>query len=65
MLAPIFFKAFVALYHYLCMRYMNALKIDINYDYRFNNVKFKRYLYYVNKKESCILVNTFNFFFAM
>jgi len=47
------------------MRCVNALKIDMNYDYCFNNVKSKRYLYCVNKKESCVLVSTLNFFFAL
>jgi len=43
---------------------VNALKININHDYCFDNVKSKRYLYYINKKESCILINILNFFFA-
>ena len=64
MLAPIPSEAFVVLYCHLCMRCVNVLKIDMNYNCCFDNVKFKRYLYCVNKKESCILVNTFNFFFA-
>jgi len=62
MLALISFKAFIALYCFLCIQYINALKINITYDYRFNNTKSKRYLYYVDKKESCVLVNTSNFF---
>jgi len=65
MLAPILSEAFIALYRYLCMRCVNALKINMNYNYYFNNVKFKRYLYCVNKKESCILISIPNFFFAL
>ena len=65
MLASISFEAFIALYCHLCMRCVNAFKIDINYNYYFNNVKFKRYLYCVNKKESCVLVSIPNFFFAL
>ena len=57
-------KALIASYRHLCMRCVNALKTDMNYDYHFNNVKFKRYLYYINKKESCVLINTLNFFSA-
>ena len=63
MLAPILFKAFVALYCYLCIRYVNAFKININHDYHFNNVKSKRYLYCVNKKKSYVLISIPNFFF--
>jgi len=44
---------------------MNAFKINMNYDYHFNNVKSKRYLYCVNKKESYILINIPNFFLAL
>jgi len=47
------------------MRYVNAFKTDINYDYCFDNVKSKRCLYYVDKKESCVPVSIFNFFFAL
>jgi len=65
MLIPISFKAFIILYRYLCMRYVNVFKIDMNYDCCFDNVKFKRCLYCVNKKESCVLVSTPNFFSAM
>ena len=65
MLALIPFEAFVALYRYLCIRYVNAFKINMNYDCCFDNVKFKRYLYCIDKKESCVLINTFNFFFAL
>ena len=46
------------------MQCVNALKTNMNYNYRFDNVKSKRYLYCVNKKESCISINTPNFFFA-
>ena len=46
------------------MQYVNALKINMNHNCRFDNVKFKRCLYYVNKKKSCVLVSTSNFFFA-
>jgi len=64
MLASIFSKVFVALYRYLYMRYVNAFKTNMNYNHCFNNIKSKRYLYCINKKGSCILVNTLNFFFA-
>jgi len=64
MLALILSKAFIALYRHLCMRCVNALKTDMNHDCRFNNVKFKRYLYCINKKESCVLISIPNFFFA-
>ena len=64
MLAPISSEAFVALYRYLCMWYVNAFKINMNYDCCFDNVKSKRYLYCVNKKESYILISTPNFFFT-
>ena len=63
MLALIPFKAFIASYCYLYMRCVNAFKTDMNYNYRFNNIKFKRCLYYVNKKENCVLINILNFFF--
>ena len=65
MLILISFKTFIALYYYLCMRYVNAFKTNMNYDYRFNNVKFKCCLHCIDKKESCVLINTFNFFFAL
>jgi len=63
--ALILSKAFVILYRYLCMRCVNALKINMNYNYCFNNVKFKCYLYCVNKKESCVLIRIPNFFSAL
>jgi len=59
---PILFKAFITLYRLLCMRYVNAFKTNITHDYCFNNTKSKRYLYYINKKESYILINTSNLF---
>jgi len=65
MLALIPFEAFVALYRYLCIRYVNAFKINMNYDCCFDNVKFKRYLYCIDKKESCVLISIFNLFFAL
>ena len=65
MLAPIPSEAFVALYRHLYMQCVNAFKININHNYYFDNVKFKRYLYCVNKKESCVLVSIFNLFFAL
>jgi len=43
---------------------VNALKIDMNHDYCFDNVKFKRCLYCIDKKKSCVLISTPNFFFA-
>ena len=63
MLVSIPFKAFIASYHLLYMRYINALKTDITYNYCFNNAKSKRYLYCVDKKENCVLISIPNFFF--
>ena len=64
MLTLIFSKAFIALYCYLYMQYINAFKININYNCCFDNVKFKCCLYCIDKKESCVLINILNFFFA-